>query len=149
MSDTTIATQRLKPDDGVRRAAGALAAGGLVAFPTETVYGLGADATNAVAVARLFAAKGRPKFNPLIAHVVDVAAAKRLGVLDATAGRLAAAFWPGALTLVVRADDDCAVCELARAGLDTIAMRVPAHATEREPLGPCVAHNGGPCAGRS
>ena len=108
-------------------AAACLAGGGLVAFPTETVYGLGADATNGTAVARLYAAKGRPSFNPLIAHVFDLAAAKRLAVFDATAEKLAAAFWPGPLTLVLKKRAGCPVAELATAGLDTIAVRVPDH----------------------
>jgi L-threonylcarbamoyladenylate synthase len=114
-------------EPAVERAARVLAAGGLVAFPTETVYGLGADATNGEAVARLYDAKGRPTFNPLIAHVADPAAARALGSFDATADRLAAAFWPGPLTLVVPKRPDCPVAELATAGLDTIALRVPAH----------------------
>jgi L-threonylcarbamoyladenylate synthase len=104
-----------------------LKAGGLVAFPTETVYGLGADATNARAVARLYDAKGRPAFNPLIAHVTDAAAAKLLAHFNADATKLAAAFWPGPLTLVLRKTDDCPVAELATAGLDSIAVRVPHH----------------------
>jgi L-threonylcarbamoyladenylate synthase len=104
-----------------------LADGGLVAFPTETVYGLGADATNAKAVARLYAAKGRPSFNPLIAHVFDLAAAKRLALFDAAAEKLAAAFWPGPLTLVLKRRADCPVAALATAGLDSIAVRVPKH----------------------
>ena len=104
-----------------------LANGGLVAFPTETVYGLGADATNGAAVARLYAAKGRPSFNPLIAHVFDLAAAKRLAVFDAAAEKLAAAFWPGPLTLVLKKRAGCPVADLATAGLDTIAVRVPQH----------------------
>lgn len=108
-------------------AAACLAGGGLVAFPTETVYGLGADATNGTAVARLYAAKGRPSFNPLIAHVFDLAAAKRLAVFDATAEKLAAAFWPGPLTLVLKKRAGCPVAELATAGLDSIAVRVPDH----------------------
>ena len=108
-------------------AARILAAGGLVAFPTETVYGLGADATNAAAVARLYAAKGRPAFNPLIAHVADAAAARRLAVFDAAADALARAFWPGPLTLVLPKAPGCPVAELATAGLDTIGVRVPAH----------------------
>ena len=108
-------------------AADVLAAGGLVAFPTETVYGLGADATNAAAVARLYAAKSRPTFNPLIAHVADLDAARALGRFDAVAERLAAAFWPGPLTLVLRRTPDCPVCDLATAGLDSIAVRMPAH----------------------
>ena len=104
-----------------------LATGGLVAFPTETVYGLGADAANAAAIARLYQAKGRPAFNPLIAHVGDLAAARRLGRFGAQAMALAQAFWPGPLTLVVPKTEDCPVAELATAGLDTIAIRVPAH----------------------
>jgi L-threonylcarbamoyladenylate synthase len=115
-------------------AARCLAQGGLVAFPTETVYGLGADAGNAVAVARLYAAKGRPAFNPLIAHVVDLAAARRLARFDAGAERLAAAFWPGPLTLVLPKAPNGAVCELATAGLDSIAVRVPDHPVARAVL---------------
>lgn len=113
--------------EGAAAAAQALLAGGLVAFPTETVYGLGADATDAGAVARLYLAKGRPSFNPLIAHVTGVKSARALGRLDAAAERLAAAFWPGPLTLVVPRADACPVAALATAGLDTIALRVPAH----------------------
>ena len=142
---------RLAPADATAVAAAAqiLAAGGLVAFPTETVYGLGADAGNGEAVARLYEAKGRPAFNPLIAHVLDVAAARRLGRFDAAAERLAARFWPGPLTLVLPKAPTCPVAELATAGLDTIALRVPAHAVARELLatfgGPVVA----PSANRS
>ncbi len=112
-------------------AARALAAGGLVAFPTETVYGLGADATNAAAIARLYQAKGRPAFNPLISHVGDLAAARRIGRFDDTAMRLAEAFWPGPLTLVLPKTAHCAVAELATAELDTIAIRIPSHAIAR------------------
>jgi L-threonylcarbamoyladenylate synthase len=108
-----------------------LAAGGLVAFPTETVYGLGADATIGTAVARLYAAKGRPSFNPLIAHVYDLDAARRIAVFDAAAERLAAAFWPGPLTLVLKKRASCPVSELATAGLDSIAVRVPNHEVAR------------------
>ncbi|OAF15904.1 translation factor Sua5 [Bradyrhizobium neotropicale] len=108
-------------------AARTLAAGGLVAFPTETVYGLGADAANATAIAHLYAAKGRPAFNPLIAHVADLAAARRIGRFDARALKLAEAFWPGPLTLVVPKTEGCPVAELATAGLDTVAIRIPAH----------------------
>lgn len=108
-------------------AARTLSAGGLVAFPTETVYGLGADAANATAIAHLYAAKGRPAFNPLIAHVAGLAAARRIGRFDARALRLAEAFWPGPLTLVVPKTDDCPVADLATAGLDTVAIRIPAH----------------------
>ncbi|MFK4509420.1 threonylcarbamoyl-AMP synthase [Bradyrhizobium daqingense] len=108
-------------------AARVLAAGGLVAFPTETVYGLGADAANAAAIAHLYAAKGRPAFNPLIAHVADLGAARRIGRFDARALALAEAFWPGPLTLVLPKTDDCPVADLATAGLDTVAIRIPAH----------------------
>jgi L-threonylcarbamoyladenylate synthase len=104
-----------------------LKAGGLVAFPTETVYGLGADATDGRAIARLYEAKGRPAFNPLIAHVADLAAARALARFDAEAEKLAAAFWPGPLTLVLPKAAGCPVAELATAGLDSIAVRVPHH----------------------
>ena len=112
-------------------AARTLAAGGLVAFPTETVYGLGADATNATAIALLYQAKGRPAFNPLISHVSDLAAAQRIGCFDDTALKLAEAFWPGPLTLVLPKTGDCAVADLATAGLDTIAIRIPSHPVAR------------------
>jgi len=118
--------------EATKAAAQCLAAGGLVAFPTETVYGLGADATNAHAVARLYAAKGRPSFNPLIAHVAGLAEAQRLARFDATATQLAQAFWPGPLTLVLPKTPDCAVSDLASGGLDSIAVRVPDHTVARE-----------------
>ena len=121
----------------------ALRDGELVAFPTETVYGLGADATNPGAVARLYEAKGRPSFNPLIAHVGDISAAMRLARFDGTAITLAKAFWPGPLTLVLPRTKDCPVADLATAGLDTIAIRVPSHPVALEILrafgGPVVA----------
>jgi L-threonylcarbamoyladenylate synthase len=112
---------------GIEAAASGLAEGALVAFPTETVYGLGADAGNAEAVARLYAAKGRPSFNPLIAHVAELGAARELARLDEVAERLAAAFWPGALTIVAPQAKGCRACALATAGLDTIAVRIPHH----------------------
>jgi L-threonylcarbamoyladenylate synthase len=112
-------------------AARTLADGGLVAFPTETVYGLGADATNAFAITRLYQAKGRPAFNPLITHVGDLTAARAIGRFDATALLLAEAFWPGPLTLVLPKAQGCAVAELATAGLETIAIRVPSHPVAR------------------
>jgi L-threonylcarbamoyladenylate synthase len=115
-------------------AARVLADGGLVAFPTETVYGLGADATNPAAIARLYQAKGRPSFNPLIAHVGDFAAARQIAAFDAAATVLAEAFWPGPLTLVLPKSRDCPVAELATAGLETIAIRIPAHPVAREIL---------------
>jgi L-threonylcarbamoyladenylate synthase len=104
-----------------------LKAGGLVAFPTETVYGLGADATNSRAIARIYDAKGRPRFNPLIAHVTNAAAAIAMARFNADAATLADAFWPGPLTLVLPKSTDCPVAELATAGLDSIAVRVPRH----------------------
>jgi L-threonylcarbamoyladenylate synthase len=135
-----LKTRVVKADrTAIDAAARCLAAGGLVAFPTETVYGLGADATNGAAVARLYAAKGRPAFNPLIAHVADAAAARRLGQFDPAADRLAA-LWPGPLTLVLKKTPVCPVADLATAGLDTIALRVPSHGTAREIL----AHFGRP-----
>ncbi len=111
----------------IAEAAAALKAGGLVILPTETVYGLAADAGDARAVAKVYEAKGRPAFNPLIAHVADIAMARRIAVFDDRAERLAAAFWPGPLTLVLPIADTAAVCDLARAGLDTVAVRAPAH----------------------
>ena len=114
-------------DATIEAAAEALRAGCLVAFPTETVYGLGADATNGRALAQIFAAKGRPRFNPLIAHVASRAAAEQIAVLDERARRLAEAFWPGPLTLVLRRRADSGISDLATAGLETVAVRVPAH----------------------
>jgi L-threonylcarbamoyladenylate synthase len=118
---------RIAGPDAINAAVECLAAGGLVAFPTETVYGLGADATNGEAVARLYAAKGRPAFNPLIAHVPDRRSAEAIARFDADAGRLAEALWPGPLTLVLPKTADCSVADLATAGLDTVAVRVPRH----------------------
>ena len=126
-----------------------LAAGSLVAFPTETVYGVGADATNGQAVARIYEVKGRPTFNPLIAPVIDLEAARALGRFSADAMRLAEAFWPGPLTLVLPQTAGCPVADLAAAGLDSIAVRVPSHVIARAILGafgkPVVA----PSANRS
>jgi L-threonylcarbamoyladenylate synthase len=149
-NDSPLVTRVLRADaaaigDAVR----CLAAGGLVAFPTETVYGLGADATNGQAIARLYEAKGRPAFNPLIAHVVDLAAAQALARFDADALRLARRFWPGPLTLVLPKAAGCPVAELATAGLDSIAVRIPNHEVAHQILaafgGPVVA----PSANRS
>jgi len=130
-------------------AAECLAAGGLVAFPTETVYGLGADGTNGEAIARLYAAKGRPSFNPLIAHLPTLEAAQRIATFNETALNLARAFWPGPLTLVLPKAAGCPVAGLATAGLDTVAVRIPAHPVAQailETLGrPVVA----PSANRS
>ena len=131
------------------QAGAALAAGKLVAFPTETVYGLGADATNPTAIAALFAAKGRPHFNPLISHVPDLATARRLGMFDAHALALADAFWPGPLTLIVPALPNCPVCDLARAGLETLAIRVPAHSIAQDILRAAGVPIAAPSANRS
>ncbi|MGH6905357.1 MAG: L-threonylcarbamoyladenylate synthase, partial [Geminicoccaceae bacterium] len=111
----------------IEEAARALRAGRLVAFPTETVYGLGAIATNDRAVAAIFAAKGRPRFNPLIVHVTDAPAARALARWNDVALRLAAQFWPGALTLVLPRAEGCPLTLLVSAGGDTVALRAPAH----------------------
>jgi len=105
-----------------------------VLLPTETVYGLGADAADPAVVAAIFEAKGRPRFNPLIAHVADLETAARIAVLDERAIALARAFWPGPLTLVAPIRDPAAVCDLARAGLDTVAIRIPGHPLARAVL---------------
>ena len=118
-------------------------------MPTETVYGLAADASNASAVAAIYAAKGRPAFNPLIAHVADLAAAQRVARLDARAVKLAQAFWPGPLTIVAPIADSAAVCDLARAGLDTVAVRVPAHPLARAVLAAFGGAVAAPSANRS
>jgi L-threonylcarbamoyladenylate synthase len=121
-------TELLRADAaGIGRAAALLRDGGLVAFGTETVYGLGADATDDCAVAAIFAVKERPKFNPLICHYASADAASCDVVMNDRAQRLAAAFWPGPLTLVLPRRDGCQVSRLASAGLDTLAVRVPAH----------------------
>jgi L-threonylcarbamoyladenylate synthase len=143
-------TRVLKADaQAIEVAAACLALGGLVAFPTETVYGLGADARNGEAIARLYAAKDRPAFNPLIAHVADIDTARRLAQFDTDAEKLAAAFWPGPLTLVLPKRADSSVADLALAGLDSIAVRIPAHPVAHALLkafdGPVVA----PSANRS
>lgn len=118
----------LAPDPGgLARGAELLAQGRLVAFPTETVYGLGGDARDSAAVAAIYAAKGRPSFNPLIVHVPDLAAAGRVGVLSDAARDLAARFWPGPLTLVLPLRPEAGISDLVTAGLDTVAIRVPAH----------------------
>ncbi|MEZ5850795.1 MAG: L-threonylcarbamoyladenylate synthase [Hyphomicrobiaceae bacterium] len=133
----------------IARAAALLREGQLVAFPTETVYGLGADATNGIAVARIFEAKGRPRFNPLIAHVASVAQAEEIGRLGAVSRRLAHVFWPGPLTLVVERQRECPVSELATAGLDTIAIRVPSHPVAQMVLSAAGRPVAAPSANRS
>ena len=112
-------------------AAEALKTGRLVMLPTETVYGLAADAANPQAVARIFEAKGRPRFNPLIAHVANALDAETIAVFDDRARALAEAFWPGPLTIVAPVRDRERVCDLARAGLDSVAVRVPGHPRAR------------------
>ena len=135
--------------DSLSEAARLIAGGRLVAFPTETVYGLGADATNDDAVAAIFAAKGRPKFNPLIIHLPDAAAAEALVEMPETARTLAERFWPGALTLVLRRRADCPVSLLASAGLDTLAVRVPDHPVAHDLLEACGRPLAAPSANRS
>lgn len=121
-------TERLLQDrTGIARAAGLLAKGQVVAIPTETVYGLAGDARNGDAVAAIYAAKGRPSFNPLIVHVPDLDTARTIAGLSPQAEALAAAFWPGALTLVLGLRADAGIASLVTAGLDTVAIRVPAH----------------------
>ncbi len=143
------ATEILTPEaSGLARAADLLRAGELVAFPTETVYGLGGDARNDRAVAAIFQAKGRPRFNPLIAHVADVAAARRIAVFDARAEAVAERFWPGPLTLVLPLKEGAGISPLVTAGLQTIAVRVPAHPVARGLLkafgGPVAAPSANP-----
>lgn len=133
----------------VEAAAAALRQGRLVILPTETVYGLAADAANPEAIAGIFEAKGRPRFNPLISHVADLVQAEQIAEFDDRARRLAERFWPGPLTLVLPVAPQTPVCELARAGLDTVAVRIPAHPIARQVLrafgGPVAA----PSANRS
>jgi len=136
-------------DAAIEEAGRIIRSGGLVAFPTETVYGLGADATNARAVAAIYAAKGRPSFNPLIAHVADLAAARAIAVLDARAERLAAAFWPGPLTLVLARREAAGIADIVTAGLDTVAVRVPSSAIARRLLVAAGVPVAAPSANRS
>lgn len=135
--------------DGIAAAAACLKAGGLAAFPTETVYGLGADATDDRAVARIFAAKGRPTFNPLIVHGPGLEALRPLAVWDVRAEAVAAAFWPGPLTLVLPRAADCPVSPLASAGLETLALRVPSHPVACELLEAVGLPVAAPSANRS
>lgn len=136
-------------DAAIEEAGRIIRSGGLVAFPTETVYGLGADATNARAVAAIYAAKGRPSFNPLIAHVADLAAARAVAVLGARAERLAAAFWPGPLTLVLVRREAAGIADIVTAGLDTVAVRVPSSAIARRLLVAAGVPVAAPSANRS
>ncbi|MDF2233340.1 L-threonylcarbamoyladenylate synthase [Albimonas sp. CAU 1670] len=144
------ATERLAGDPaGVARAAAILREGGLVAFPTETVYGLGGRADRAESAAGIYAAKGRPSFNPLIAHVPDLAAAERLAVFPEAARALAQAFWPGPLTLVLPRRPDAELAPAVTAGLPTVAIRVPAHPLARALLAATGAPVAAPSANRS
>lgn len=136
-------------EEAIAAAAQALAKGDLVAFPTETVYGLGANALDANAVARIFAAKERPRFNPLIVHVADLEAAESYGVFDGTARKLAEAFWPGPLSLVLPLQPGCGIADLVTAGLGTIALRVPNHAVAQALLGKAKLPLAAPSANRS
>ena len=139
-------TEILSPDqEGITSASALLAAGGLVAFPTETVYGLGADARNGRAVATVYQAKGRPSFNPLIVHVADLTEARKYAEFTQTALQLATAFWPGPLSLVLPLKQNAGLSELVTAGLNTVAIRVPAH-----PIGSALLQAfGGPIAAPS
>ena len=133
----------------IAEAVARLRGGGLVGVPTETVYGLAADSTDAAAVAEIYRAKGRPDFNPLIVHVPDLDAARTLGQFNERAAGFAAAFWPGPLTLVVPKTEDCPVTAAVTAGLDTIALRVPAHPVMRELLQASGLFLAAPSANRS
>lgn len=142
-------TEVIRPDGpGLERAAELLRAGALVAFPTETVYGLGGDARSDLAVARIFEAKGRPRFNPLIVHVPDLEAAREFALVDRRAEALAAEFWPGPLTMVLPLRKGCGLSELVTAGLPSVAIRVPAHPVARGLLrafgGPLAAPSANP-----
>jgi L-threonylcarbamoyladenylate synthase len=142
----THATEMLAPDAaGLARAVDLLRDGQVLAFPTETVYGLGGDAKSDLAVARIYAAKGRPRFNPLIAHVSDMTMARSLAVFDARAEALAAQFWPGPLTLVLPLRPGSGLSELVTAELPTVALRLPAHPLARA----LIAAFGGPLAAPS
>jgi L-threonylcarbamoyladenylate synthase len=135
--------------DAISEAAALLQSGALVAFPTETVYGLGADATNGEAVAAIFEAKGRPHFNPLIVHVADITVAHRLAYIPDGAQRIAEAFWPGPVTLVLKRRADSGLSDLVSAGLDTVALRMPDHPIARSLLVAAGRPLAAPSANRS
>lgn len=142
-------TETLAPDsDGLARAAQILGDQGLIAFPTETVYGLGGDARSDLAVARIFEAKGRPRFNPLIVHVANLGAAQKFAMFDTRATEVAQAFWPGPLTLVLPLRTDSGLSALVTAELDSVAIRVPAHPVAQALLtafgGPLAAPSANP-----
>lgn len=136
-------------DHNIESAANIIKAGGLVAFGTETVYGLGADATNGQAVAKIFAAKGRPAFNPLISHVTNLKDAERLAVIPDMASEIAAKYWPGPLTLVLKKTHNCPISELTTAGLDTVAIRIPGRDVSRDFLDACERPVAAPSANAS
>lgn len=136
-------------DAAIADAAGIIRGGGLVAFATETVYGLGADATNGEAVARIYASKGRPSFNPLISHVADIQQAKSIAIMDERAEKLADALWPGPLSIVLNKTPDCAVSDLTTAGLSTVAVRIPARERARRFLDACGVPVAAPSANAS
>lgn len=150
MTVKQVRTAAMPADEaGIAEAAALLRSGRLVAFPTETVYGLGADARSATATARIYAAKDRPRFNPLIVHFAHVERAFAEGVFDADARALAAAFWPGPLTLVVPARPETVICELVRAGLPSVALRVPGHPVAHAMLARAGIPVAAPSANRS
>jgi L-threonylcarbamoyladenylate synthase len=144
-----MTTTILPTPANIERAAHLLCSGELVAFPTETVYGLGGDATAEAAVARIFAAKGRPRFNPLIVHVPGLVEAEALAAFDAGARLAARRFWPGPLSLVLRRRSGCGLALLASAGLDTVALRAPAHAVAQALLRAAGRPVAAPSANRS
>jgi L-threonylcarbamoyladenylate synthase len=135
-------------EEAIRQAAEALARGDIVAFPTETVYGLGANALDARAVAQVFAAKERPRFNPLIVHVPGLAEAEAYALVNETARKLAEAFWPGPLSLVLAKRPGCPIVDLVSAGLDTIALRAPNHPVARSLLAAAKLPIAAPSANR-
>lgn len=142
-------TIRSPDTSALEDAARLIGEGQLVAFPTETVYGLGADATNGLAVAAIFETKGRPRFNPLIVHVPDLAAADRIGVVGPHARLLAEVFWPGPLTMVLKRRAESGLSDLVSAGLDTIAVRVPGHPVAQALLAASGRPLAAPSANRS
>jgi L-threonylcarbamoyladenylate synthase len=149
MSGKNVTEVRLADAEGIAEAARILDSGGLVAVPTETVYGLAARADRAEAVARIYAAKGRPDFNPLIVHVAGLAQAERYAEFSSEARALAAAHWPGPLTLVLPRRSDAGLAEAVTAGLPTVALRAPAHPVMQALLAACAFPLAAPSANRS
>lgn len=133
----------------IQTAADIITARGLVAFGTETVYGLGADATDGTAVAKIYAAKGRPTFNPLISHVTNLDAVRQIGHLSDVATQIATAYWPGPITLVLQKTSHCAISQLTTAGLDTVAVRIPGRDIARDFLDACGVPVAAPSANAS